>query len=59
MQFQVIGACGETVADLSHTSGTATKVAMSDRYTDRPKEPAYKIVTSEDQTVSQGKFEYG
>ena len=59
LDYAIHGAAGEPVVSLDHTSGTATKIVMSDKYSVRPKEPVCKIVTDDDEALAQVKFEYG
>ena len=55
----VCGAGREIVMDLSHVSGTESKIALSKTRTSRPKEASYRVITPEGETVAQGAFEYG
>jgi hypothetical protein len=59
MQFNVEGAGKELVSELSHFAGNKTKIILSERYPTRPKEPMYKILSSEGEVIEQGSFEYG
>lgn len=59
LQFAVAGKGKERVVDLAHMTGNSTKIALSEKNTQRPKEPMYKIVTEDGETASQGTFEYG
>ena len=59
LQFAVSGAGGESVSRVSRISGSGTAIAMAKRYSDRPKEPSYKVLSKEGEVVAQGNFEYG
>jgi hypothetical protein len=45
--------------DLSRISGTASKIALSKTRISSPKEPVYRVITPDGETVAQGNFEYG
>lgn len=57
--FQLEGQAKERVADLRHTAGTKTDIALSQKSPDRPQEPAYRVVTDDGEVVAQGSFEWG
>lgn len=59
LEFAAIGSAKEMVTMLSRVDGTKTSIPMSSRASSLPKEPTYKIVTEEGETVAQGQFEYG
>ena len=59
LAFRVEGAAYEAITDLAHVEGGKTKIPLSPRNQQRPKEPAYKIVTGDGEVVTQGVFEYG
>jgi hypothetical protein len=57
LNFEVYGAGGETVSEVSLLSGTSSLPLA--RRNSRPKEPAYTISTPEGELVQRGTFEYG
>lgn len=57
--FQLEGQSKERVVDLRHTEGTKTDIALSQKSSDRPQEPAYRVVTDDGEVVAQGSFEWG
>ncbi|MBE3040226.1 MAG: hypothetical protein IMZ62_15630 [Chloroflexi bacterium] len=59
LQMGVTGCAFEEVAALEHVSGDKTQIPLSARSNRQPKEPTYKIVTEEGETLASGSFEYG
>ena len=59
LQMGVTGCAFEEVAALEHVSGDKTQIRLSARSNRQPKEPTYKIVTEEGETLASGSFEYG
>lgn len=58
LSFSLRGQGGDTVSDIAHTSGSATKIELSSDKR-RPKQPTYKVLKTDGELVAQGKFEYG
>jgi len=58
--FSITGAGKEIVTDLARISGDRTRIPLSkmNRFRNRPKEPAYKVIQPDGQIVAQGSFEY-
>lgn len=61
LSFNVEGKGREFLTDLSRISGDKTKIQLSkeEGSSNRPKEPAYKIVKPDGEVIKQGSFEYG
>ena len=61
LYFNVEGMGKEFLTDLSHISGTQTRIPLSERKDmgHRPKEPTYKITKAGGEEVARGSFEYG
>jgi hypothetical protein len=59
LAFTARGTGMEVVTDLARVSGNKTRIAMSPKSKQRPKEPTYKIVDPSGELVAQGQFEYG
>ncbi|HUW62008.1 MAG TPA: hypothetical protein VMZ06_13490 [Candidatus Bathyarchaeia archaeon] len=59
LEMSVAGTAHEQVAMVQHKSGDKTKFPLSERNPNSPKEPTYKIVTEEGETLASGSFEYG
>ena len=61
LYFNVEGKGKEFLTDLSHISGTLTRIPLSEKKDlgHRPKEPTYKIVKARGEEVARGSFEYG
>ncbi|MFC2141764.1 hypothetical protein ACFLR7_02380 [Acidobacteriota bacterium] len=61
LTFITKGLGGEIVQELVRVEGTSTNIELStvDRYSQRPKEPSYKITKADGEIVAQGNFEYG
>lgn len=61
LYFNVEGRGKEFLTDLSHVSGTQTRIPLSEKKGrgHRPKEPTYKIVKAGGEEVARGSFEYG
>jgi hypothetical protein len=57
--FNVEGVGREMVTDLALVSGENPAVAVSEKDPSRPKEPSYKVVAEDGETVVAGQFEYG
>ena len=55
------GSGGDIAVDIRRVTGDNTDIPLSGmtNYTDSPKEPAYRIVTSEGEVVQSGTFNYG
>ena len=61
LQFNIVGAGEGIVNDINHISGNNSEIPRSRKTgnTNYPKEPAFRIVTSEGEVVHSGSFEYG
>ena len=61
LYFNVEGKGKEFLSDLSHISGTLTRIPLSKKKDlgHRPKEPTYKIIKAGGEEVARGSFEYG
>ena len=61
LYFNVEGQGKEYLTDLSHISGTQTRIPLSEKKDlgHRPKEPTYKITKAGGEVVARGSFEYG
>lgn len=59
LSFEIRGKGNEMVADLSRIRGSKSKLPISPKDNNRPKEPTYKIVKKDGEVVKQGQFEYG
>ena len=61
LTFSAKGQGGELIQELMRVEGNSTSVELSKipRYSQRPKEPSYKITEADDEIVTQGNFEYG
>jgi hypothetical protein len=61
LYFNVEGMGKEFLTDLSHISGTLTRIPLSKKKDlgHRPKEPTYKIIKAGGEEVARGSFEYG
>ncbi|MBI2434842.1 MAG: hypothetical protein HYV26_18455 [Candidatus Hydrogenedentes bacterium] len=59
LSLEVRGAGEEVLGDLRRIAGQGTKIALSSKDNQRPAEPTYKIVDTEGEVVSSGRFEYG
>lgn len=59
LAFNARGTGMEVVTNLARVSGNKTRIAMSPKSKQRPKEPTYKIVDPSGELVAQGQFEYG
>lgn len=57
--FGVEGVGKEMVTDLRLVSGENPAIAVSSEDPSRPKEPSYKVVTEDGETVTAGAFRYG
>ena len=61
LNLDILGSGGDIVCDVLHVSGSNTTIPRSTKTqrTDYPKEPAFRIVTSDGEVVHSGSFEYG
>jgi len=61
LYFNAEGKGKEFLTDLSHISGTQTRIPLSEKKDlgHRPKEPTYRIVKASGEEVARGSFEYG
>ena len=59
MSFLLRGKQDEFVTNLQRISGTRSQHETATRYTNRPKEPAYRIIQPNGEQVASGSFEYG
>jgi hypothetical protein len=61
LYFNVEGKGKEFLTDLSHISGTQTRIPLSEKKGrgHRPKEPTYKITKAGGEEVARGSFKYG
>ena len=59
MSFLLRGKQDEFVTNLQRISGTRSQHETAARYTNRPKEPSYRIIQPNGEQVASGSFEYG
>lgn len=59
MDFTLLGAGKERVADTHRSTGTKSSIAMSNTSEDTPTEPAFKVTKPDGEVVAQGVFRYG
>ena len=61
MNLDILGSGRDVVYDVMHVSGDKTTIPRSAKpgRADYPREPAFRIVTSEGEVVHSGNFEYG
>ncbi len=59
LEFETLGAARESVSEIRRVSGDKTKIPLSDRDHNRPREPGFKVLTADGEVVAQGQFRYG
>lgn len=59
LRQEMTGAGAEQVRDVSCFAGQESTIEMAERYSYRPKEPAYRILKPDGEMVAKGNFEYG
>jgi hypothetical protein len=59
MSFLLRGKRDEVITSLQRTAGDRSQHETAARYSNRPKEPSYRIIQPNGEQVASGSFEYG